>query len=141
MTLGFPQSNIQFEPFSIITLHFYFDYFLISGVLSFSTFSDDITSCLQDLSRLAQKIDRLEHLLSDNNRLVATLRDSLLHPKGDNRGGANVSSAHIPADPLPGCRLADETKGGADEVQVSLADANRCFVVKSGLSFFTFFTF
>ncbi|KAI9545468.1 hypothetical protein NQZ68_036455 [Dissostichus eleginoides] len=72
----------------------------------------------QDLSRLAQKIDRLERLLSDNNRLVATLRDSLLHPKGDNRGGANVSSAHSPADPLPGCRLADETKGGADEVQL-----------------------
>ncbi|XP_034096589.1 alpha-mannosidase 2-like isoform X1 [Gymnodraco acuticeps] len=72
----------------------------------------------QDLSRLAQKIDRLERLLSDNNRLVATLRDSLLHPKGDNRGGANVSSAHSPADSLPGCRLADETKGGADEVQL-----------------------
>ncbi|XP_033933121.1 alpha-mannosidase 2-like, partial [Pseudochaenichthys georgianus] len=72
----------------------------------------------QDLSRLAQKIDRLERLLSDNNRLVATLRDSLLHPKGENRGGANVSSAHSPADPLPGCRLADETKGGADEVQL-----------------------
>ncbi|XP_033997990.1 alpha-mannosidase 2-like [Trematomus bernacchii] len=72
----------------------------------------------QDLSRLAQKIDRLERLLSDNNRLVATLRNSLLHPKGDNRGGANVSSAHSPADPLPGCRLADETKGGADEVQL-----------------------
>lgn len=122
--------------YSIITLHFH--YFLISGVFSLYTFSDDITSCLQDLSRLVQKIDRLERLLSDNNRLVATLRDSLLHPKGDNRGGANVSSAHSPADPLPGCRLADETKGGADEVQVSLADANRCFVVKAGLSFFTF---
>uniref|UniRef100_A0A8P4GP19 Alpha-mannosidase n=1 Tax=Dicentrarchus labrax TaxID=13489 RepID=A0A8P4GP19_DICLA len=35
----------------------------------------------QDLSHLQQKIDRLEHLLSDNNRLVATLRDSLLQRK------------------------------------------------------------
>uniref|UniRef100_A0A672ID83 Alpha-mannosidase n=1 Tax=Salarias fasciatus TaxID=181472 RepID=A0A672ID83_SALFA len=33
--------------------------------------------CFQDLLRLQQKIDRLEGLLSENNRLVAALRDSL----------------------------------------------------------------
>uniref|UniRef100_A0AAQ5XI56 Alpha-mannosidase n=1 Tax=Amphiprion ocellaris TaxID=80972 RepID=A0AAQ5XI56_AMPOC len=49
----------------------------------------------QDLSRLQQKIDRLERLLSDNNRLVARLRDSLLQHKASwerGGGGANVSS-------------------------------------------------
>uniref|UniRef100_A0A8P4GGG6 Alpha-mannosidase n=1 Tax=Dicentrarchus labrax TaxID=13489 RepID=A0A8P4GGG6_DICLA len=63
----------------------------------------------QDLSHLQQKIDRLEHLLSDNNRLVATLRDSLLQRKAPWETGAraNVSSdsAHGQTDRLPGCRL------------------------------------
>nr|XP_046230871.1 alpha-mannosidase 2 isoform X2 [Scatophagus argus] len=69
----------------------------------------------EDLSRLQQKIDRLERLLSDNNRMVATLRDTLLHHRG-----ANVSSdsAHSPADTLPGCQLAAEVKDGTDEVQL-----------------------
>uniref|UniRef100_A0A8P4GJJ8 Alpha-mannosidase n=1 Tax=Dicentrarchus labrax TaxID=13489 RepID=A0A8P4GJJ8_DICLA len=70
----------------------------------------------QDLSHLQQKIDRLEHLLSDNNRLVATLRDSLLQRKAPWETGAraNVSSdsAHGQTDRLPGCRLADEPKDG-----------------------------
>lgn len=78
------------------------------------------------MSRLQQKIDRLERLLSDNNRLVATLRDSLLRRKASGEtggGGANVSSdaAHSRADTLPGCRLAEEMKDGTDGVQVSLA--------------------
>lgn len=77
--------------------------------------------CVQDLSRLQLKIDRLERLLVDNNRLVARLRDSLLvreSPEGG--GGANVSSnsAHNRAVPPPGCRKAKEMKDGADGVQV-----------------------
>uniref|UniRef100_A0A8P4GL75 mannosyl-oligosaccharide 1,3-1,6-alpha-mannosidase n=1 Tax=Dicentrarchus labrax TaxID=13489 RepID=A0A8P4GL75_DICLA len=75
-----------------------------------------------DLSHLQQKIDRLEHLLSDNNRLVATLRDSLLQRKAPWETGAraNVSSdsAHGQTDRLPGCRLADEPKDGANGVQL-----------------------
>ncbi|GAA6231787.1 alpha-mannosidase 2 [Lates japonicus] len=73
----------------------------------------------EDLSRLQEKIDRLERLLSDNNRLVATLRDSLVNRKASwetGRRGANVSS-----DTLSGCRLAEEMKDGTDGVQVSLA--------------------
>ncbi|XP_070706732.1 alpha-mannosidase 2 [Pempheris klunzingeri] len=79
----------------------------------------------KELSRLQQKIDRLEHLLSDNNRLVATLRDSLLHRKASwettrGEGGANVSSdsTHGRAHTLPGCRLAEEMKDRADGVQL-----------------------
>ncbi|XP_028318340.1 alpha-mannosidase 2 [Gouania willdenowi] len=75
----------------------------------------------QDLSRLQQKIERLESLLSDNNRLVAMLRDSLLLQKPDGRvGGANISSgsAHNSAKPIPGCRLAEELKDGTDGVQL-----------------------
>ncbi|XP_043951813.1 alpha-mannosidase 2 [Gambusia affinis] len=75
----------------------------------------------EDLSRLQLKIDRLERLLVDNNRLVARLRDSLLvreSPEGG--GGANVSSnsAHNRAVPPPGCRKAKEMKDGADGVQL-----------------------
>ncbi|XP_047426391.1 alpha-mannosidase 2 [Mugil cephalus] len=77
----------------------------------------------QDLSLLQQKIDRLEYLLSNNNRLVARLRDSLLHHKASRKqegGGANSSSehAHIPAEPLSGCQLAEEKEGGAGGVQL-----------------------
>uniref|UniRef100_UPI0037E97BF9 alpha-mannosidase 2 isoform X2 n=1 Tax=Semicossyphus pulcher TaxID=241346 RepID=UPI0037E97BF9 len=77
----------------------------------------------QGLSRLQQKIDRLEHLLNDNNRMVATLRDSLLHRKASwekGGGGVNVSSdsAHSRANALPGCRLAEEMKDGTDGVQL-----------------------
>ncbi|XP_074473781.1 alpha-mannosidase 2 [Sebastes fasciatus] len=77
-----------------------------------------------DLSRLKQKIDRLERLLGDNNRLVVELRDSLFHHKASWKttrgGGANVSSdsAHSRAAELPGCRLAQEMKDGADGVQL-----------------------
>lgn len=77
----------------------------------------------EDLSRLQQKIDRLERLLSDNNRLVARLRDSLLQRKASwerGGGGANVSSesTHSMADPLPGCRLAKKMEDGTDGVQL-----------------------
>ncbi|XP_053266802.1 alpha-mannosidase 2 [Pleuronectes platessa] len=77
----------------------------------------------EELSRLQQKIDRLEHLLSDNNRLVATLRDSLIPRKAswEKEGeGANVSSVsiHSAADELPGCRSAGKMKDGADGVQL-----------------------
>nr|XP_033503508.1 alpha-mannosidase 2 [Epinephelus lanceolatus] len=76
----------------------------------------------QDLSRLQQKIDRLERLLRDNNRLVAALRDSLLRRKAswETGGGANISSdsAHSRAEALPGCRLAEEKKDGTDRVQL-----------------------
>ncbi|XP_040014049.1 alpha-mannosidase 2 [Xiphias gladius] len=77
----------------------------------------------EDLFRLQQKIDRLEQLLSDNNRLVAMLRDSLVHrkvPWETGGGGANVSSdsAHGRADMLSGCRLAEETKDRTGEVQL-----------------------
>ncbi|XP_071328218.1 alpha-mannosidase 2 [Trachinotus anak] len=77
----------------------------------------------EDLSRLQQKIDRLEHLLSDNNRLVATLRDSLVRRKASwqtGGGGSNGSSdsTHSQVDTLPGCRLAEEMKDGTDGVQL-----------------------
>lgn len=75
-----------------------------------------------DLSRLQQKIDSLERLLRDNNRLVAALRDSLLRRKAswETGGGANISSdsAHSRAEALPGCRLAEEKKDGTDRVQL-----------------------
>ncbi|CAJ1069855.1 Hypothetical predicted protein [Xyrichtys novacula] len=79
----------------------------------------------EDLSRLQQKIDRLERLLNNNNHLVATLRDSLLHRKAswerENREQqVNVSSdsVHSQADGLPGCRLAEEIKDGTNGVQL-----------------------
>uniref|UniRef100_A0A3B3TMB8 Alpha-mannosidase 2-like n=1 Tax=Poecilia latipinna TaxID=48699 RepID=A0A3B3TMB8_9TELE len=77
--------------------------------------------CVQDLSRLQLKIDRLERLLVDNNRLVARLRDSLLvRESPERRGGANVSSnsAHNQAAAPPGCWKAEEMKDGADGVQL-----------------------
>ncbi|CAN9504622.1 unnamed protein product [Ophioblennius macclurei] len=71
----------------------------------------------QDLLRLQQKIDRLEGLLSENNRLVGALRDSLLHRKVEqSRGMAKNSSA--PAHLVPGCQLAEELKDSADGVQL-----------------------
>ncbi|MED6268750.1 hypothetical protein CHARACLAT_025535 [Characodon lateralis] len=75
----------------------------------------------EDLSRLQLKIDRLEHLLVDNNRLVARLRDLLLlreSPEG--RGVANVSSdsTHNRGGPPPGCRKAEEIKDSVDGVQL-----------------------
>lgn len=47
-----------------------------------------------DLSRLQQQIEKLERLLGDNNRLVATLQDSLSsHRASMEKGGVvNVSS-------------------------------------------------
>ncbi|XP_007544804.1 alpha-mannosidase 2-like, partial [Poecilia formosa] len=75
----------------------------------------------EDLSRLQLKIDRLERLLVDNNRLVARLRDSLLvRESPEQRGGANVSSnsAHNRAAAPLGCWKAEEMKDGADGVQL-----------------------
>lgn len=84
--------------------------------------------CFQDLTHLQQKIDRLERLLSDNNHLVAKLRDSLLQHKTSG-WSANVSSDSAPgggAGMLPGCRLAEELKDGADGVQVSEVLGSMC---------------
>lgn len=70
--------------------------------------------CRQDLYHLRQKIDKLEHLLSNNNRLVATLRDSLMQQNTFNKemGKANVSSESV--DRMTGCRLTGgETDGPA----------------------------
>ncbi|XP_075993471.1 alpha-mannosidase 2 isoform X2 [Genypterus blacodes] len=78
-----------------------------------------------DFSRFQQKIDRLERLLGDNNRLVATLRDSLLHHRASwegarGRGGAsvNVSSAPGQADALTGCRVEEELMDGVQLLDV-----------------------
>lgn len=71
---------------------------------------------LQDLSHLHHKIERLEHLLGDNNRLVARLRDTLDQQKELLQRGekANVSLDEAPT----GCLLAKEVKDGTDGVQV-----------------------
>ncbi|XP_041825970.1 alpha-mannosidase 2 isoform X2 [Melanotaenia boesemani] len=77
---------------------------------------------LQDLSRLQQKIDRLEGLLRNNNRLVATLREAVLQHKlwRTGRSGTNSSSdsAHSQAGTPPGCRVAEEMKDSADGIQL-----------------------
>ncbi|XP_058473387.1 alpha-mannosidase 2 isoform X2 [Solea solea] len=72
----------------------------------------------EELSHLQKKIDRLERLLSSNNRVVAELRDSLLHHKASldiRRGGANMGSdsSHSRAGVLPGCQSAGETKNSS----------------------------
>ncbi|XP_008324416.1 alpha-mannosidase 2 [Cynoglossus semilaevis] len=72
-----------------------------------------------DLYHLRQKIDKLEHLLSNNNRLVATLRDSLMQQNTFNKemGKANVSSESV--DRMTGCRLTGgETDGPAQMLDV-----------------------
>uniref|UniRef100_A0A8C8DHN5 Glycoside hydrolase family 38 N-terminal domain-containing protein n=1 Tax=Oryzias sinensis TaxID=183150 RepID=A0A8C8DHN5_9TELE len=66
----------------------------------------------QDLSRLRNKIDGLEQLLISNNRMVATLRDSLrLHKQG----GVNksIGSSHVRKESLPGCQLAEQKERSA----------------------------
>lgn len=78
--------------------------------------------------KIHQRIDVLERLLSNNNRLVERLRDSLLQHKSapeSGGGGVNASfdSAHSQHDPLPGCRLVKEMKDGANGVQVSMLAA------------------
>lgn len=71
---------------------------------------------LQDLSHLHQKIERLEHLLGDNNRLVIRLHDTLDQQKKLIKGKkANQSSVEAP----PGCLLTKEVNNGTDGVQVS----------------------
>lgn len=73
--------------------------------------------CLQDLSHLHQKIEKLEHLLGDNNRLVAKLHDTLDKHKELLKIGekANLTLGEA----LPGCQLAKEVKDGTDGLQVS----------------------
>ncbi|XP_068608900.1 alpha-mannosidase 2 [Brachionichthys hirsutus] len=76
-----------------------------------------------DLSVLRQKIERLERLISDNNRLVATLRDSILQHKASMKigqgGKANGSSSAATGlnTKLPGCQSAEGTKA-TDGVQL-----------------------
>uniref|UniRef100_H3CAT2 Alpha-mannosidase n=1 Tax=Tetraodon nigroviridis TaxID=99883 RepID=H3CAT2_TETNG len=71
---------------------------------------------VEDLSHLHHKIERLEHLLGDNNRLVARLHDTLDRHKEliRRKEKANVSSGEAP----PGCLLAKEIKDGTDGVQM-----------------------
>ncbi|TDG95849.1 hypothetical protein EPR50_G00244640, partial [Perca flavescens] len=71
-----------------------------------------------DLSLLQQKIERLELLLSNNNRLVATLRDTLIQRKASWEKGRGANGSSGSARQLPGCRLAEEIKEGTDEVQL-----------------------
>ncbi|KAM4532721.1 alpha-mannosidase 2 [Fundulus diaphanus] len=88
---------------------------LMQGVESGGRGDAPVGQVEEDLSRLQLKIDRLERLLVDNNRLVARLRDSLLvRESPDGRGGANASSAGPPL----GCRKPEEMKDGADGVQL-----------------------
>lgn len=81
------------------------------------------------MSHIHKKIERLEQLISGNNKLVAKLSESLLQRKvvlasGGGRAGAvkvNSSSANSGSSQrelLPGCRLAEEMKSGANGVQV-----------------------
>ncbi|XP_078101456.1 alpha-mannosidase 2-like [Sander vitreus] len=72
----------------------------------------------EDLSRLQQKIDKLELLLSDNNRLVATLRDTLIQRKASWETGRGANGSSGSTRQLPGCRLAEEMKDGTDGVQL-----------------------
>uniref|UniRef100_A0AAX7VJ19 mannosyl-oligosaccharide 1,3-1,6-alpha-mannosidase n=1 Tax=Astatotilapia calliptera TaxID=8154 RepID=A0AAX7VJ19_ASTCA len=75
----------------------------------------------EDLAHLQQKIDGLERLLSDNNRLVAMLRDTLLQSKASawKRANNSIDSAlGRRGEALPGCRLAKEMKDGVDGVQL-----------------------
>ncbi|XP_028428547.1 alpha-mannosidase 2x, partial [Perca flavescens] len=72
----------------------------------------------EDLSLLQQKIERLELLLSNNNRLVATLRDTLIQRKASWEKGRGANGSSGSARQLPGCRLAEEIKEGTDEVQL-----------------------
>uniref|UniRef100_A0A3Q3G7I1 Glycoside hydrolase family 38 N-terminal domain-containing protein n=1 Tax=Labrus bergylta TaxID=56723 RepID=A0A3Q3G7I1_9LABR len=95
------------------------------AVVSLYLISTNQNLCVQDLSRLQLKIDKLERLLNDNNRLVATLRDSLLlrkasWDKGGQGGGVNGSSNSVlsRAGTLPGCRLAEKMKDGKNGVQL-----------------------
>lgn len=72
---------------------------------------------LQDLSHLHQKIEKLEHLLGDNNRLVIRLHDTLDQQKKLSKGGEKANQSFMEA-PL-GCQLTKEVNNGTDGVQVS----------------------
>ncbi|XP_034752948.1 alpha-mannosidase 2 [Etheostoma cragini] len=71
-----------------------------------------------DLSLLQQKIDRLELLLNNNNRMVAMLRDTLMQRKASWDTGQMANGSSGSALRLPGCRLAEEMKDGTDGVQL-----------------------
>lgn len=72
---------------------------------------------LQDLSHLHQKIERLEHLLGDNNRLVIRLHDTLDQQKKLLKGGGKANQSFVEAP--PSCQLTKEVNNGTDGVQVS----------------------
>lgn len=72
---------------------------------------------LQDLSHLHQKIERLEHLLGDNNRLVIRLHDTLDQQKKLLKGGEKANQSLVEAP--PGCQLIKGVNNGTDGVQVS----------------------
>lgn len=72
---------------------------------------------LQDLSHLHQKIEKLEHLLGDNNRLVIRLHDTLDQQKKLLKGGDKANQSFVEA-PL-GCQLTKEVTNATDGVQVS----------------------
>lgn len=71
----------------------------------------------QDLSHLHQKIEKLEHLLGDNNRLVIRLHDTLDQQKILLRGGEKANQSVVEAPPI--CQLTKEVNNGSDGVQVS----------------------
>ncbi|XP_034047853.1 alpha-mannosidase 2 [Thalassophryne amazonica] len=82
-----------------------------------------------DLSHLLHKMNRLEHLLDENNHMVAGLRDSVLrqrasweaaHLESKAEGGTNVTSDYgpRPGDMVPGCHLAKEIKDRTNGVQL-----------------------
>lgn len=72
---------------------------------------------LQDLSHLHHKIERLEHLLGDNKRLVARLHDTLHQHKESFKGGEKANRSFVEAP--PGCQLAKQVENGTNGVQVS----------------------
>lgn len=80
---------------------------------------------LQDLSHLHQKIEKLEHLLGDNNRLVIRLHDTLDQQKKLLKGGEKANQSFVEAPPL--CQLTKELNNGSDGVQVS--SSNVCNAV------------
>uniref|UniRef100_A0A674NNV0 Uncharacterized protein n=1 Tax=Takifugu rubripes TaxID=31033 RepID=A0A674NNV0_TAKRU len=70
----------------------------------------------EDLSHLHQKIERLEHLLGDNNRLVIRLHDTLDQQKKLLKGGEKANQSLVEAP--PGCQLTKGVNNGTDGVQM-----------------------
>lgn len=86
------------------------------------------------MANIHKKIERLEQLISGNNKLVAKLSESLLQRKAMLTSGgeraepavavrvnsSSVNSGSSWGEPLPGCRLAEDMEGEANGVQVRL---------------------